>query len=231
MNDLSLLGIQAKMGLNKQGRIAGQWGIKIAAAPEGQLLFLGSALAQPLANALQTAFESTPSDPKTAPPALAVCKQILKDANEPFCCTWGPSYLISKNTNFTPTTQLVLSNSPQRKTIQQSNPGNWLADEWNALIDGKLGPWAMAIVDRRVISICHTPKKMTDDAAECGVWTDPDFRGQGHATATTAAWASILAPTQRHLFYSTDAENHSSQRVATRLNLRLIGWTWKLTKP
>ena len=231
MNNLKLLDIQAQMGLDKHGRIAEQWGIKIAAAHEGQLLFLGSALPQPLANTLQTAFESTPSNPATAPPALAMCERILKDANEPFCCTWGPSYLIPNNTNFTPTTQFVLSNSPQHKTIRQSNPGNWLVNEWNALIDGKLGPWVMATINKRVISICHTPKKMTDAAAECGVWTDPDFRGKGHAAATTAAWASILAPTQRHLFYSTDSKNQSSQRVAARLNLRLIGWTWKLTKP
>jgi hypothetical protein len=32
----------------------------------------------------------------------------------------------------------------------------------------------------------------------------------------------------RVLFYSTDAQNLSSQRVAARLGLRPIGWTWNL---
>jgi predicted GNAT family acetyltransferase len=72
---------------------------------------------------------------------------------------------------------------------------------------------------------------MTDRAAECGVWTDPDFRGHGHAAATTAAWANMLELTDRHLFYSTDATNRSSQQVAARLNLRAIGWTWNVVEP
>jgi hypothetical protein len=37
-----------------------------------------------------------------------------------------------------------------------------------------------------------------------------------------------MRPAGRHLFYSTDAHNVSSQRVAERLRLRLIGWTWRI---
>jgi len=40
---------------------------------------------------------------------------------------------------------------------------------------------------------------MTDRAAECGVWTDTDFRGHGHAAAVTAAWATMLEPTDRYV--------------------------------
>ena len=53
----------------------------------------------------------------------------------------------------------------------------------------------------------------------------------GLAAATTAAWAEILAPRGLHLFYSTDADNHSSRGVAARLGLRLIGWSWELDSP
>jgi RimJ/RimL family protein N-acetyltransferase len=229
LSDLELLEIQARLGLDEHGLIAGQWGVKIAAAHEGQLLFLGSELPRQLADALQAAFEAAPDDPPVV--NLAKCERMLNDANETLCRTSGPgpSYVISSDTRFTSTAELVLSQSRQHETVRRGNPGNWLADEWDKLIDGKLGPWAIAMIDGRVISVCHTPRRMTEDAAECGVWTDPDFRGQGHAAATTAAWASILEPTGRHLFYS--AENCSSQRVAARLNLRLIGSIWKLAKP
>ena len=46
----------------------------------------------------------------------------------------------------------------------------------------------------------------------------------------TATWADIVRPSGRHLFYSTDAQNFSSQRVAERLQLRQIGWTWNLAR-
>jgi RimJ/RimL family protein N-acetyltransferase len=83
----------------------------------------------------------------------------------------------------------------------------------------------------RVVSIGHTPRPLTPRSAECGVWTDPDFRGRGYAAATAAAWAALVRPTGRELFYSTDADNHSSRRVAERLRLRPIGWTWQLHAP
>jgi RimJ/RimL family protein N-acetyltransferase len=221
------------MGLDERGRIAGQWGVTIAAAHEGQLLFLGSELPRQLADELQAVFEAAPqeADPTVAPSVLATCERLLNDVNGSLRRTSGPCYVISGDTRFTSAAELTLSVSRQLEAVRRSNPGNWLADEWDELIDGKLGPWAIATIGGRVISICHTPRRMTDDAAECGVWTDRDFRGQGHAAAVTAAWASILEPTGRHLFYSTDAANRSSQRVAARLSLRLIGSTWSLAKP
>jgi predicted GNAT family acetyltransferase len=87
----------------------------------------------------------------------------------------------------------------------------------------------MARQSGRVISICHTPAS-NPRAAEGGVWTHPDFRGQGHAAATTAEWAALLRPSGRLLFYSAARTNHSSQAVAARLRLRPIGWLWQLRR-
>jgi RimJ/RimL family protein N-acetyltransferase len=78
------------------------------------------------------------------------------------------------------------------------------------------------------VSICHTPGLVRTHAAECGVWTQPAFRGRGYAAAVTSEWAAIMRSSGRYLFYSTDSDNASSQRVAERLRLRLIGWTWCL---
>src|SRR4029078_8440652 len=81
------------------------------------------------------------------------------------------------------------------------------------------------------VSICHTPGPLRPRAAECGVWTQPSARGRGYAAATAAVWDDLLRPTGRILFYSADATNRSSQRVAERLRLRPIGWTWRLLAP
>ena len=43
----------------------------------------------------------------------------------------------------------------------------------------------MATQREQVISIRHTPVSNAI-AAEVGVWTHPDFRGQGHAAAAAA---------------------------------------------
>lgn len=87
----------------------------------------------------------------------------------------------------------------------------------------------MVVDDGRVVSMCHTPR-ISSAGAEAGTWTDPKFRGRGYAAAATAAWADLLAATSPFLFYSTTADNRSSQRVAERLGLRQIGWLWKLSR-
>ncbi|RSO25385.1 hypothetical protein DMH15_30385 [Streptomyces sp. WAC 06725] len=101
------------------------------------------------------------------------------------------------------------------------------------LLDGKLGPWAMALDPAdpaRVVSICHTPC-WTDHGAEAGTWTRPGHRGRGHAATVTAAWSRLQAPTGRHLFYSTSDTNRSSRNVAARLGLAPLGHLWKLSPP
>ena len=232
-SDIELLRIQEEMTLDERGRIANHWGITIAATHDAQLLFLGSELEAQLANELQKSFDAAPhQEDFTLPPAsLAACERLLHDAGASFRRTCGPYYLVPTGTRFVSAAEVTLWTSRAVDTLRSRNPGNWATDEWDQLLDGRLGPWAIATIDSRVVSICHTPRVMTDRAAECGVWTDPEFRGHGHAAAVTAAWATMLEPTGRHLFYSTDATNRSSQQVAARLNLRLIGWTWGVTRP
>jgi RimJ/RimL family protein N-acetyltransferase len=142
----------------------------------------------------------------------------------------GPSFLIEEDTRFDAAVHLERSDTSRVARWRDANPGNWHPVEWNELLDGCLGPWTFAIEDERVVSICHTPRPLSARAAECGVWTDPAFRGRGYAAAVTSAWAALLRPSGRYLFYSTDAENLSSQRVARRLRLRPLGWTWRLTR-
>jgi hypothetical protein len=119
----------------------------------------------------------------------------------------GPSYLIPPAVAFESEAEVIDSDDPGRDRLRDANPGNW---------------------EPRVTSICHTPA-WSDIAADAGVWTDPDFRGNGLAAATTVAWFRLITATGRTAFYSTSSWNRSSQRVAARLGLRPIGWLWKFT--
>lgn len=141
----------------------------------------------------------------------------------------GPTFVIDDDVAVCPNVSVIHSDTADVERLREANPGNWGAAEWTDLLEGHLGTWTMAVLDRRVVSICHTPVSSTS-AAEAGTWTHPDFRGRGLAAACTAAWAARMRPTGRVLFYSTSWTNHSSQKVAARLGLRHIGCTWQLQR-
>ncbi len=103
----------------------------------------------------------------------------------------------------------------------------WEPGEWADLIAGRLGPWAFGLEEERVVALCHT-SVACPSAAEAGVWTHPDHRGQGWAPMVTSAWAKEAGATFENLFYSTDFANLASQAVARKLGLEGIGALWQL---
>jgi RimJ/RimL family protein N-acetyltransferase len=232
LSDLELLALQAEIAMDGRSRLADVCGVTIAAARDGNALFAGSDVPEGLVHALEAAVERSPhaSAPDIEPPALAACRAILEPACGPLARAAGPSYLIEPSVRAETVAEIMRSDADSAERLRRLNPGNWEEDEWDELLDGVLGPWAMAVVDGRAVSICHTPRPMMAQAAECGVWTHPDYRRRGYAAAVTATWAEVLRPSGRFLFYSTDAENRSSQRVAARLGLRPLGWTWSLNR-
>jgi RimJ/RimL family protein N-acetyltransferase len=175
---------------------------------------------------------AAPAEGPSAPPrVLDACRRLLEDALGPLELLpgSGPSYLIHDRVEFPASAPLVCSDDAAASTLADANPGNWEPDEWQQLLSGRLGAWAMATRHDQVIAICHTPVS-SPRAAEAGVWTRPEFRGHGHAAAVTAAWAALLRRSGRVLFYSAAGTNLSSQRVAARLGLRELGWLWQLAR-
>ncbi len=83
-------------------------------------------------------------------------------------------------------------------------------------------PWCAVIVDDEVASIAFSAR-LADAGAELGLVTTKAFRRQGFAAVATAGWSQLPSLRSRMLFYSTDRDNISSQRVAARLGLRLRG--------
>ncbi|MYY09363.1 GNAT family N-acetyltransferase [Streptomyces sp. SID4919] len=121
---------------------------------------------------------------------------------------------------------LIASTTDGRRTAGHLiRPDNWQPDEWNELVNGRMGEWAMAVHDREPVSICFTPASNAT-AAEAGVWTRPDFRGKRLAPAVVAAWSQREHRTRTVLFYSTTADNHASRSVARALGLTPLGWIW-----
>ncbi|GAA4095258.1 GNAT family N-acetyltransferase [Actinomadura miaoliensis] len=121
---------------------------------------------------------------------------------------------------------IIVSTTDGRRTAQHLlRPGNWQPGEWDELINGRMGEWAMALHGREPVSICFTPASNTA-AAEAGVWTRPDFRGKHLAPAVVAAWAQRERHNKEVLFYSTTSANHASRSVARTLGLTPLGWIW-----
>ena len=203
----------------------------VGVSTEGWTLAFGSEVPDAVVEELQAAFDAEPptGDPAVPPASISRCKQLLESALGEVESSGGPSYVVPPGTSFQSGAALLRSDDEYKERLKSQDLKrlNWTAEEWRQLLAGDLGPWAFVMHGDRVVSICHTAR-LTERGAEAGVWTDPLCRSRGYAAAATAAWASLFAPGSQHLFYSTGAENLSSQRVAGRLGLPLIGWMWTL---
>jgi RimJ/RimL family protein N-acetyltransferase len=206
--------------------------VVVATCVDGRLVAFSDRVPERLAQELRAAIDRAPpeNDPAVAPRWLERCERLLREAaGAPISVSCGPSYVVEPDAVFPAPVETRGWRDPGGRDLAGRNPpeANWPADEWAQLIRGDLGPWAMALDGEDVVAICHCAR-LTDEAAEAGVWTHPAHRRQGFAAAVTAAWARLASEGGRRLFYSTSADNRSSQRVAERLGLRQIGWTWKL---
>ena len=247
--DLLAMELNVLWDRDTRGRLRQAHHLVLGAAADGRVLALGEDVPDDLAGELSAAVErlSEVAGPGQSPEVLAYCRDRVADALGPVVTSSGPSYLVPHTV--TPnaagrTRDVPLAGgrgeevsilcsgdeAQTRDTLRAANPDTWAEQEWADLIAGRLGPWAVATSASGVLAVAHTP--VADGrGAEAGVWTDPHARGRGLAAMVTAHWAALVRRTGRLPFYSTSADNLSSQRVATRLGLRPIGWLWKLSDP
>ncbi|WP_220448723.1 GNAT family N-acetyltransferase [Nonomuraea mesophila] len=214
--------------LDGHGRLPGPEDLVMGVAADGMTAAVAHDVPGALAaRLLDLVARGVPSPPGQPPEVLEQCRALLGETT----VSGGPCYVIPPPPlpfDAPPATVLRSDDRAHAERVRRLRPSSWARDEWDDLLDGRDGaPWAMVVADDQVAAVCHTAR-LTPAGAEAGVWTAPAFRGRGLAATTTAAWAGLLPGTR--LFYSTSADNHSSQRVAARLGLRSIGWLWKLTR-
>jgi RimJ/RimL family protein N-acetyltransferase len=206
----------------------------VACAGDGVRARIGKSVREQLGRLLSAEIDALPAGTGVGTPPLHLERWRIQledalGARVTLTPGSGPSYLIEDDVAFPSKARLIRSDASNATELRAANPGNWGPAEWLDLMDGRLGPWVISMHGARVISICHTPVS-NSEAAEAGIWTHPEFRGQGHAAATTAGWAALMRASGRLLFYSVSRTNSSSQAVAARLHLRPIGWLWQLKR-
>jgi RimJ/RimL family protein N-acetyltransferase len=133
----------------------------------------------------------------------------------------GPAYRFPQTPEFS--AEAIEITEATRSVLQGHT--EWFFDEYN------LWGRAFAIVRNGIaVSTCFSSRQ-DDRSAEAGLWTDPDFRGQGFAWSVTQSWAAAVYESGRIPFYSTSWDNVASQNVARKLGLISIGEdiTYRLT--
>jgi RimJ/RimL family protein N-acetyltransferase len=212
------LEMETLWGLDSRGRVLASHHLVAGVTPDEVVVRYGAEEPDELVERLAAV------DRTDARSFLAECQRLLDERYGSTVLNSGPGYLIPDGLTYDTDAELVDSTAPRPLPC----PDTWELDEWSELLAGNLGPWAVALQDGVVAAVAHTPAAI-ERAAEVGIWTDPDFRGRGLGAATTARWARVA--NGRTLFYSTSADNLSSQRVAARLGLEQLGWLWKISRP
>ena len=246
LSDVELLAIETRVlwTIDRRGRLLSSTGREGAPSrSRAPLLFagtargartiaFGSAVPDALADRLRAELdaEPLPVDPADEPDALAACERLLNVELGRVERSAGRSWVIESPPDFSSGAEIIRSTDGHGRAYISSVPEGftWEHDEWQALMGGAFGPWAICTVDGTAVSLCHA-SRISEAGMEAGVWTHPDHRGRGYAAAATAAWASLVLHPGRHIFYSTNRGNRSSERVTERMGLRPIGWLWMLS--
>lgn len=125
----------------------------------------------------------------------------------------GPAYRFPEIPEFSAE---AIEITEETRSVLQGHTA-WFSDEYN------LWGRAFAIVRNGVaVSTCFSSRQ-NDRSSEAGLWTVPDFRGQGFASLVVKSWAAAVYESGHTPFYSTSWENFASQAVARKLGLIPIG--------
>lgn len=164
--------------------------------------------------------EPVSADLQTLPQNYAAIKAVLA-AQAPVESEYrGPAYWIPKG--IAPPPQVVLVDASTIHLLQPHFPWATTADPYVAM-----GPVAAVMVDGCAVSICFC-SRIPDVATEAGLETVVAYRGQGYAGAAVAGWAAAVRQRGYLPLYSTEWENHASQRVANKLGLVCYGEDWSM---
>jgi len=211
MDDLALLTLEADVSFtyNQLGRMLQTNEPVPSARTPAPRVWLG----RTMAGKTLTRYGATVADDVLARPEADLRAALAPIRKE----TGGPAYYfreaIAPSALALPVTQA--NREVARDTFR------WLYDEvayWQ--------PCFAVIRDGQAVSICFS-SRVGPRACAAGVDTLAEFRGRGHASTVTAAWAQAVHVSGRVPLYGTDWGNLASQGVARRLHLvQYAATTW-----
>ncbi|MFC3860488.1 GNAT family N-acetyltransferase [Deinococcus antarcticus] len=136
----------------------------------------------------------------------------------------GPAYLLPWQTD---TGQAVAISPDTAHLLLPAFPGTA-----RRALAGHGGPVTAVIENGQAVAVCSSVRQSgpasPGGAAEAGVFTLEQSRGQGYAAQVTALWANLVRAQGRLPLYSTSWENTASQAVAHRLNGQWFGEDWSI---
>ena len=154
-----------------------------------------------------------PQRPRVADEIVALLRVLLPVTAE----TGGPAFFVGEAV---PILEGVVR--IERDDVAMLEHFSWLVPE----LDDRR-PCCVVLQDGIAVSLCFSSRR-SPRAAEAGVETIPAYRGNGYATAVTAAWARAVREEGLTPLYSTSWENGASRAVARRLGLSQYGTDWSV---
>jgi RimJ/RimL family protein N-acetyltransferase len=221
LSDIELLDlkIEALYRLNADGRILGSNEPEAQPAPRlfvghtrlGNRWRFGRHVSDELVAELERVLQPAPitADLTEAAIPLQPLRELLQTGEELPTFSSGPTWRFPDEIR--QTAEVTLITADNVGLLLPFFP--WAAEELSFRL-----PCAAVVEDGVAVSICCSSRN-TAKAAEAGVDTIEQYRGRGHATAVTAAWARAVRASGRIPFYSTWWENAASRGVARKLGL------------
>jgi hypothetical protein len=190
--------------------------VYVSRSREGTAVYTSAGLPGELRAALEDAARALPPFDPAAVPATDLATPLVRllEAHAPVVAVHqGPAFAFT------------LPPFPSMGAVQ-IYPGNAsLLHPALATLGPELGrrrPCFAVMRGGAAVSVCYSARS-TPEAAEAGVETADEFRGQGCAGLAVEAWAANVRETKRRPFYSTSWENAASLAVARKLGLALVG--------
>ncbi len=243
MTDLELLQVQLSSAFvfDGDGRIVCQNDPDRTAASRavlsgcarGNLCFFHRDVAEEQAQEIRTLFATEPplASRTSLPVHLGAYRALLSSGHAEVLVSPGVNFVLPHSVDFASDGVIVRSDTEEGHSLYERFARDGMPESLVALGFKDVGelwaPWCAVLVEGEVASLGFAAR-LGDRGADIGVITVPAFRGRGLAAAVTAVWATLPELESRRLFYSTAQTNVSSQRVAARLGLRVIGASCRL---
>lgn len=156
---------------------------------------------------------------QTDPTAFDSIRRIVENWRQDIEESHGPAFRFKGKTDASVETTLIDATNDHLLAANFPYTRSVLAER---------SPVVGVVRNGAVVSACYSARS-NDEAAEAGVDTIAEYRGQGFAAAVVTAWANATVAAGLVPLYSTSWQNQSSLSVAKKLDLEVYADTWSIS--